>query len=87
MTRTRFVAEMVDWLNRRYSAQTGVVFAAETALFVRGRIDSIRILELIAWTERAIGRAIPDEQIRMDNFSSVLRIADVFAPERPDVAA
>ena len=42
-------------------------------------MDSIRILELIAWTERATGREVPDAQIRMDNFRTVRRIAEVFA--------
>lgn len=79
-TRPRFVSEMLDWLNRRL-APPGVVIAAETPLFRTGIINSIRILELIAWTERATGRTIPDREIRMDNFQSVGRIADVFVEE------
>jgi acyl carrier protein len=47
-------------------------------------INSIRVLELIAWTERAIGREIPDGQIRMDNFQTVTRIAEVFLLARKD---
>ena len=87
MTREHFIDEMVAWLNRRFGGPTNTVFRADTALFARGRIDSIRILELIAWTERAIGRTIADEQIRMDNFSSVRRIAEVFGGAMSDVAA
>ena len=79
-TRLRFVSEMLEWLNRRL-APPGVVIEAETPLFRTGIINSIRILELIAWTERATGRAIPDREIRMDNFQSVGRIADVFVEE------
>jgi hypothetical protein len=36
------------------------------------------VLELIAWTEREIGRIITDAEIRLDNFRTVQRIADVF---------
>jgi acyl carrier protein len=79
-TRPRFVTEMLEWLNRRL-APPGVVIEAETPLFRTGIINSIRILELIAWTERATGRPIPDREIRMDNFQSVGRIADVFVED------
>ncbi len=84
--RTRFAADMVDWLNRRF-APPGTRIAADTPLFVGGLINSIRILDIIAWVERAIGRTVPDAAIRMDNFASVNRIADVFLPESGDVAA
>jgi acyl carrier protein len=73
-----FEERMVAWLNRRFG-RDGVTIAADTPLFAGRLIDSIRILELIAWTERAIGREIPDADIRMDNFRSVARIAEVFA--------
>ena len=79
-TRPHFVSEMLEWLNRRL-APPGVVIDADTPLFRTGIINSIRILELIAWTERATGRTIPDRDIRMDNFQSVGRIADVFVRE------
>ena len=50
-----------------------------TQLFAGKLIDSLRILELIAWTERAIGRQIDDGEIRTDNFASAARIVDAFA--------
>ncbi len=81
-----FAVEMSSWLTQRL-ARPGVTVAPETSLFGSGLIDSMRILELIAYTERAIDRIIPDSLIRMDNFSSVARIADVFLGEPTDVAA
>ena len=74
----RFVETMLEWLNGKL-APPGVRIDADTPLFRTGLIDSIRILELIAWTERATGRLIADREIRMDNFRTVARIADVFA--------
>ena len=50
-------------------------------------MDSIKVLELIAYTERAIGEVIPDSRIRMDNFRTVGRIAEVFVAEASDAAA
>lgn len=80
MTRARFAAELVAWINSRL-VPPGVRVEADTKLFAAGLIDSMRILELIAWTERAIGEQIPDERIRMDSFRSAARIAEVFVQE------
>lgn len=77
-------ADMVDWLNGKF-ATDGFSFARDTALFEGGRINSIRILEIIAWVERAIGRRINDREIRMDNFATVDRIVRVFVPQGADV--
>ena len=52
-----------------------------TPLFADGLINSIRILEIIAWTEQRIGRQITDTSIRMDNFRTVENIARAFIPE------
>lgn len=68
---------MLAWLNRRF-AERGRTISYRTLLFEDGLIDSIRILEIIAWVEEASGRTIPDREIRMDRFASVERIATHF---------
>ena len=80
MTRPELLAALVPWIQRRLAPE-GVRIGPDTGLFRDGLIDSMKILLLIAWTERAIGRSIPDELIRMDNFETPCRIADVFAGE------
>lgn len=77
-------SELLAWLNTKF-APTGVTISVATPLFQGGLIDSIRILEIIAWVERAIGRTIPDRDIRMDNFATVDRIAAVFVSEADHV--
>ena len=88
--RDAFVARTVDWINRTLVPE-GVTVDADTPLFANGLINSIRILKIIAWTEHLTARRIPDAGIRMDNFRTVSRLADVFcrAAEEgdPDVAA
>ena len=84
--RDRFRHEMVAWLNAKL-APAGMRISADTELFASGAIDSIKVLELIAFTERAIGRPVPDRAIRLDNFRSVERIALVFVREESDDAA
>ncbi|MES2178366.1 MAG: hypothetical protein V4550_10960 [Gemmatimonadota bacterium] len=76
--RASFLDELLDWLNSRVAVD-GIVISADTPLFVGGLINSLRILELIAWTERAIGAEIPDALIRTDNFGTPERIATLFA--------
>lgn len=84
--RTEFVRRMIAWLNDEV-APRGVQVSADTPLFATRLLDSLRILELIAFTEQAIGRAIPDSHIRMDNFQTVARIAAVFLPLDDHVVA
>jgi acyl carrier protein len=79
-TRARFETAMLQWLNSRFASR-GVVITADTPLFAKGLIDSLGILELIAWTELNTGDTVPDERIRMDNFRTVARIARAFVPE------
>lgn len=86
ITRENFTVAMLRWLNARI-APVGVTILADTPLFARGLLDSIRVLELIAYTEREIGSVIPDSRIRMDNFRTVGRIAEVFVEEATDAAA
>lgn len=84
--RTDFVTRMLAWLNEEV-APKGVDVRADTPLFATRLLDSLRILELIAFTEQSIGRAIPDSHIRMDNFQTVARIAAVFLPLDDHVVA
>jgi acyl carrier protein len=77
---------MLGWLNARV-APAGITIQADTPLFARGLMDSIRVLELIAYTERAIESTIPDSRMRMDNFHTVARIAEVFVEECTNAAA
>lgn len=78
--RARFEAAMVAWLNARFASK-GIVITPHTPLFSRGVIDSLGILELIAWTEVNTGQVVPDKSIRMDNFGTVARIAQTFVQE------
>jgi acyl carrier protein len=79
MNKHALMEELVAWINRKL-VPAGAVVDADTQLFRAGFIDSIRILELIAWTERATNRVIPDRMIRMDHFQTARTIADTFAP-------
>ncbi len=53
----------------------------DTRLFEERVVDSLRVLELIAFLQSAIGRKIPDAQIVHANFKSIATIARVFSGE------
>ena len=80
ISRVQFVGDMLAWINVRL-APPGVTVHAQTPLFASGVVSSIKVLDLIAWTERAIGREVADTEIRLDNFRTVARIADFFVED------
>ncbi len=56
---------------------------AETRLFEDQVVDSLKILELIAFLQAALGRKLPDSQIVLANFRSIETIARVFTGVQP----
>jgi acyl carrier protein len=57
----------------------------ETPLFQTGLIDSLAILELIAFVEEATGRPIPARQVHMRHFGTIDRICAAFWNEEHEV--
>lgn len=55
----------------------------DTRLFEDRVIDSMKVLELIAFVQSALGRKIPDAQIVLANFRSIATIARVFTGVEP----
>ena len=78
MDQATFVVRTVAWINATL-VPAGITIDADTPLFTNGLINSIRVLQLIAWTEHALDMRIPDARIRMDYFRTVRHIADAFA--------
>lgn len=64
-------------LRRALATRFGVKVPLEedTALFSRGLIDSLNVVELVTFVEEEIGRPIPPADITLDNFDSIARIA------------
>lgn len=58
---------------------------ANTRLFEDRVIDSLKVLELIAFLQSTLGRKIPDAQIVLSNFRSIATIAQVFTGDAPIV--
>ena len=69
---------LLDFVRRRLLKQKTVLVDPDTPLFERKLIDSINILYLIGYVEKALGRRLTDDEIVMSNFRSVRVIASTF---------
>jgi acyl carrier protein len=56
----------------------GALVDEDSYLFEDGMIDSLKILQLIAFVEIETGRSIPDAEVVMEHFRSVRTIARRF---------
>lgn len=83
--RADFLRELLVWLNGRFAPDETTI-VADTPLFAGGLIESLRVLEVVAWTEREIGHEISDVSIRIDNFATPARIAELFATRPGDAS-
>ena len=74
-----FEERLKRFVEQLAGAEEGSVTRA-TLLF-DGLIDSIRVLDLIAFVESSLGTTIPDEKIRLENFRNVRAIGEAFVLE------
>jgi acyl carrier protein len=72
------VASLLKFVNEDLLTGPQDKVAPDTALFDEGRIDSLKILRLIAFLEVRSGKKIPDELIVMDRFRTIETIAKNF---------
>jgi acyl carrier protein len=81
-TRADFERALIDLvahgLTSRRRRPGPVVLDRQTLLFESGLVDSLAILELIAFVERATGRPIPPRQVHMKHFGTIDRICTAF---------
>lgn len=81
-TRVEFHRALTDLighgLSSRRRVHAPVDVAGDTPLFESGLVDSLAILELIAFVEHATGRTIPPRQVQMRHFGTIDRICAAF---------
>ncbi|MGH7565796.1 MAG: hypothetical protein ACREK2_03105 [Gemmatimonadota bacterium] len=83
MERDELERRLIDFVNRmRPDADPPLAIDAETALFEEGVINSLRILNLIAFVEEITGTRVPDAAVLLANFRSVRAIAAAFGSHR-----
>lgn len=84
-TREEFARELLAFITGPLSSRrrTSVVARvdAATPLFECGLIDSLGIIDLLAFVEATTGKRIPMRQIDMRHFGTVDRMVQAFWPE------
>lgn len=85
LTREDFARALIDFIRgplfRRHTRLShSVELDRTTPLFETGIVDSLGILELLAFVEESIGERIPLRRVDMRHFGSVERIVNTFAP-------
>ena len=73
--------------DRDLSPERIAAIDADTYLFEDGLIDSLNILQLIAFLERELQRDIPETEVVMANFKSVRIMARRFGEGSRDIAS
>jgi acyl carrier protein/seryl-tRNA synthetase len=79
ITAPRLEQDLLRFVREKLAApEVATAITRDTRLFEDRVIDSLKILELIAFVQSAIGRKIPDSQIVLANFRSIATISRVF---------
>jgi nucleoside-diphosphate-sugar epimerase/acyl carrier protein len=71
-------SRILEFVRARLLAESQIRVDEDTYLFDAGLVDSLKILQLIAFVEQEIGRSIPDTDVVMRNFRSVRTMARHF---------
>jgi len=89
-SRAELQRELIDLVSLRLSSRrrrAGVAHVTgDTHLFDSGLVDSLAILELVAFVEAATGRPIPARQVVMKHFATIDRICEAFWRDEGEVA-
>jgi acyl carrier protein len=75
---TTFEARLMEFVRRELVGPGVGPIDEETYLFDEGLVDSLKILQLIAFIEMQTGHEIPDRDVVMANFRTVRTIARRF---------
>jgi acyl carrier protein len=79
--RTALIALVSHGLVSRRRLAGPISVDGDTPLFETGLVDSMAILELVAFVEEATGRTISARQVHLKNFGTIDRICDAFWSE------
>ena len=69
---------ILEFINHELLGDWSGTIELDTPLFNDGLIDSLKILQLIAFIEVTTGRTIPDREVVMENFRTVRTIDQRF---------
>jgi acyl carrier protein len=69
--------QIINYLNKRYAiTNKGIKLNDKTLLLEEKIIDSVGMLELMAFVEATFGIEVPDEDITPDHFGTISRLVN-----------
>jgi acyl carrier protein len=78
VTSKTFTARLVAHINAHLLKPGSPDTNEDTELFSTGLLNSMRLLDLLAFLEAHLGREIDDDEIRLDRFATPRRISENF---------
>ena len=78
-----FESRLLEFVRRDLLRRSDVAIDEHTYLFDDGLVDSLKILQLIAFVEIQTGQTIQDRDVVMSNFRTVRTIARRFGGADP----
>jgi acyl carrier protein len=70
--------ELRHYVNSKLIVEKDLRADYDSSLFNDGYLDSVAILSLIGYIERKLGRRLKEEEINLENFTSIRAIVNAF---------
>ena len=82
LTAVQFEKQLSEFVQRLAGPRMRVT--KTSGLFEEGILDSMKILDLIAFIESTLGIKVPDDKVVLQNFKSIHAITETFWKEKPE---
>ena len=78
MEKDEFEIKLLEFINHKLIGSANIRITETAKLFEKRLINSMKIIELIAFVEKKLKIKVNDDMVTMENFESVRIIADKF---------
>ena len=78
MNKNEFARRLLTYISSSLLNSRKRLIKEKTLLFEEGIIDSMKIIELIAYIEKTLDIKVTEDKISMEYFDSVKKITDTF---------
>lgn len=76
ITSDELAGEIVELINEELTLDPSVVVEADTDLLETETVDSLGVVEIVAWLEERLETKVAPADVTFENFGTVRRMAD-----------
>jgi len=87
MTRSDTKNIVANYIKNSFVKDSGALILDDTPLIEEKIIDSTGVIELVAFLEETFGVNVEDEEIKLENFQSLNKIADFIQTKVPEIVS